>query len=122
MAKYDNHLASCTEDLCEIIAEEIAKIERGEDPIIFHRHLQHEQWMPRRWRSRDVQQVESMIKTVERICDKTGIFPDETVLGVLDRCARIAAVLLGTEQKKFLDEQQLVIDMRAELETFSAKQ
>lgn len=89
MANHDRQLRLLSEELVTVMEAALEDLDDGRDPIVLLRHAGDERYLPRRYRTREVQQIESSISGLERIQAKLGIPRQETILGVFDRFVEI---------------------------------
>lgn len=84
MANFDKQFALLTRELKAIISDELHKQLRGEQSVFLLRQEGVPEFLHKSSRSREIQHIESLIKRMEIILDKTGILREDCILSVLD--------------------------------------
>ena len=123
MAKYDRQLQVLSEELVEAVQDAIDDLDNDRDSILLLRHAGVDQYLARRYRTRAVQQIESAMKSLERIHDKLGIMRHETVFAVFDRYAELHALPRAMQVSRWRENPRYIQDdMEAVLERVSGQQ
>ncbi|NRA36643.1 MAG: hypothetical protein HRU15_00750 [Planctomycetes bacterium] len=119
MARFENHFILLTEELADILDDEIIRLEKGDESIFLLRQAGHDIYGARRYRTREMQNCESLIHRMETILDKTGIFRDECILTVIDLFAELYRESdLTKREKSKADSSYLSQQLRDALKPF----
>ena len=103
MANFDKQFTLLTRELKEIITDELHTRQQGGESIFLLRQAGVDEYMHRSSRSREIQHMESLIKRMEIILEKTGILREDCILDVLDQF-RVLVSAPENEQRKLQNE------------------
>lgn len=100
MANFDKQFTLLTRELKEIISDELQTRMNGGESIFLLRQEGVEEYMHRSSRSREIQHMESLIKRMEIILEKTGILREDCILNVLDQFRTLLSAPLAEQRTR----------------------